>query len=248
MENADHTRYTASDIQRYHEGGLSPADRHALEKAALEDPFLADALDGLALAPTAGADLAALRTSLAQRTQQPRRGIVLLYRQYKGAFRIAAAVLLIAAAGWIATTLTIDRKQPLAEVPTSKTAPAAAVADSVPASVDSAAVSSDVAQAETSASAPVVAPTDRQRERATARAWAQARAASKAAADDTLSVLMTMNQHASMNNGLDRRLIQPQANATRTFTGRIVDTNGVAVPFASVSIAEQKLTTLADSR
>ncbi|GAO42963.1 carboxypeptidase regulatory-like domain-containing protein [Flavihumibacter petaseus] len=33
-------------LERYWQGKLSPAERHALEMAALDDPFLADALDG----------------------------------------------------------------------------------------------------------------------------------------------------------------------------------------------------------
>jgi len=35
------------DIQRYLRGEMSPAEQHALEKAALSDPFLAEALEGL---------------------------------------------------------------------------------------------------------------------------------------------------------------------------------------------------------
>ncbi len=34
------------DISRYLDGSLSPEERHALEKRALDDPFLADALEG----------------------------------------------------------------------------------------------------------------------------------------------------------------------------------------------------------
>ena len=39
-------RFTASDIEKYHKGLLSAQEKHALEKAALDDPFLADALEG----------------------------------------------------------------------------------------------------------------------------------------------------------------------------------------------------------
>lgn len=34
------------DIERYLSGGMTPAEMHALERAALSDPFLADALEG----------------------------------------------------------------------------------------------------------------------------------------------------------------------------------------------------------
>ncbi len=38
--------YSAADIQRYLQGKMSAAEMHAIEKAALDDPFLADALEG----------------------------------------------------------------------------------------------------------------------------------------------------------------------------------------------------------
>lgn len=44
----NHISFTAADIRKYHEGQLTPGEMHALEKAALEDPFLADALEGYA--------------------------------------------------------------------------------------------------------------------------------------------------------------------------------------------------------
>jgi hypothetical protein len=46
ISDNNHITYTASDIQRYYKGQLSPQEMHALEKAALDDPFLADALEG----------------------------------------------------------------------------------------------------------------------------------------------------------------------------------------------------------
>jgi hypothetical protein len=39
--------YSTSDIQKYLNGQLSAREMHELEKAALEDPFLADALEGM---------------------------------------------------------------------------------------------------------------------------------------------------------------------------------------------------------
>lgn len=38
--------YTAKDIQRYLAGGMEPAEMYALEKAALDDAFLAEAIEG----------------------------------------------------------------------------------------------------------------------------------------------------------------------------------------------------------
>src|SRR5882724_54841 len=42
--------YNASVIEKYLQGKLSAAEMHAIEKAALDDPFLADAIEGMDLA------------------------------------------------------------------------------------------------------------------------------------------------------------------------------------------------------
>lgn len=50
MSGSDqHIHYSAADIEKYLKGELSAPAMHALEKAALEDPFLADALEGMAI-------------------------------------------------------------------------------------------------------------------------------------------------------------------------------------------------------
>jgi hypothetical protein len=62
--------YTAQDIERYYSGQMPAEEMHALEKAALEDPFLADALDGYKFTPTPAADIAGLKQALAERTDE----------------------------------------------------------------------------------------------------------------------------------------------------------------------------------
>src|SRR5580765_2403822 len=47
MDNSGNIKqYNAEDIRRYVRDEMSPAEMHAIEKAALEDPFLADAIEG----------------------------------------------------------------------------------------------------------------------------------------------------------------------------------------------------------
>lgn len=41
-----HISYNATDIEKYLAGKLSPLQMHAMEKAALDDPFLAEAMEG----------------------------------------------------------------------------------------------------------------------------------------------------------------------------------------------------------
>ncbi|MBT1709787.1 TonB family protein [Fulvivirgaceae bacterium PWU5] len=84
------------DIERYLNGELSPAEMHALEKKALYDPFLAEALEGAAqLVPAdLSADLQQLQASLRQASQKTTPGISLRV----WALRIAATLLLLAVA------------------------------------------------------------------------------------------------------------------------------------------------------
>jgi hypothetical protein len=49
MSQENKHSFTAENLIRYHRGELSPKEMHQLEKAALEDAFLAEALEGYAL-------------------------------------------------------------------------------------------------------------------------------------------------------------------------------------------------------
>jgi hypothetical protein len=63
--------FTAADIEKYHKGQLSGKERHDLEKAALDDPFLADALEGYAVSGVnAGADIAELKQRLSEKLEE----------------------------------------------------------------------------------------------------------------------------------------------------------------------------------
>lgn len=103
--------YTASDIERYHSGQLSAAEMHALEKAALDDPFLADALEGYAVAKTPAADLSVLQQKLQLRIEKEpkRRGLF-----YIGApwMRVAALFILLAGGGWLVVNTFLKTDQP----------------------------------------------------------------------------------------------------------------------------------------
>lgn len=91
--------YTAKDIERYHNGTMLPAERHALERAALDDPFLSDALEGYAFTQTPAQDMAALQQKLALRIQKDDRKKVFLMQQPW--MKIAAIFILLAVGTWI---------------------------------------------------------------------------------------------------------------------------------------------------
>jgi TonB family protein len=81
-----------NDIEKYLRGELSPAEMHALEKRALDDPFLADALEGVQQVSSdeLATDLSLLQASLSKRVQKQKNGWI-------WPMRIAAGLLLIAA-------------------------------------------------------------------------------------------------------------------------------------------------------
>lgn len=95
----DSGNYTIQDIERYHSGRLSPAQMHALEKAALDDPFLADALEGYAYTKSSFADKVALQQRLAKRIGKEEQKKAFFIRQPW--LKIAALFILIAGGGWL---------------------------------------------------------------------------------------------------------------------------------------------------
>jgi len=111
MMSSNNNNFTASDIERYHSGKMSMQERHALEKAALDDPFLADALDGYAFSPTPTEDLVKIQTKLDEKLN--RNKVVPLFQKYKW-ISVAAMVVIIAAAGWLAYSISGNTTDSLA--------------------------------------------------------------------------------------------------------------------------------------
>jgi hypothetical protein len=111
-EPSKYPGFTAADIERYHAGLMSAGERNALEKAALEDPFLADALEGYIHTNTAAADMVKLRQRLAETTK--RKSTIPFFRN-NTFMRVAAITLLVIGAGWLITMMNNDPAKELAE-------------------------------------------------------------------------------------------------------------------------------------
>lgn len=96
---SDHTikTFSAADIEKYHQGLLTPGERHALEKAALDDPFLADALEGFAITGIDHAsDIADLQKRLAGKTSDNKVVPIGTGKSYGRWLRIAALFIFMA--------------------------------------------------------------------------------------------------------------------------------------------------------
>ena len=111
-EETNHIDFTAADIEKYHKGLLSSKERHALEKAALDDPFLADALEGFSTkGVNTTADITELKKRLAEKIEKGKIIPIPIIR--KSAFewlKIAAMIILIAGAGLLVYQYTFNKK------------------------------------------------------------------------------------------------------------------------------------------
>lgn len=92
--------YTASDVERYHRGEMPPAEMHLLERAALDDPFLADMLEGYRFTSSAAADLQSLQNRLQQRLDKDeQRSTPVIWGPW---LKAAAILIVVAGGGWLA--------------------------------------------------------------------------------------------------------------------------------------------------
>lgn len=87
--------FTAADIEKYHKGQLSGKERHDLEKAALDDPFLADALEGYAVSGVnAKTDIAELKQRLSEKLEEKAK--IIPISNGRNNFRLLRAAVVIA--------------------------------------------------------------------------------------------------------------------------------------------------------
>jgi hypothetical protein len=92
--------YSAADFERYHNGSMPAYEMHALEKAALEDPFLADALDGYAYSSSISGDISQLRSRLNEKRETKNESLFFAFKK-NGWLRIAALLAIIAGGSYI---------------------------------------------------------------------------------------------------------------------------------------------------
>jgi hypothetical protein len=97
-EPSTHINYSFEDIQRYLQNKMSAAEMHALEKAALQDPFLSDAIEGYreTSSTTAQQHLNEINASLQEEKQDSK---IIPLKKNNQWLRIAAIIILLAGVG-----------------------------------------------------------------------------------------------------------------------------------------------------
>ena len=118
MSQGQPYQYTTEEIRRYLDGRMTATEMHAMEKAALEDPFLADAMEGLEAAPVSAiqADMQVLSEKLEQRVT-PAKVVPMRPKQPWMAIA-AAAVILVGLAMTILYTNPVPPPPAIAKVET----------------------------------------------------------------------------------------------------------------------------------
>lgn len=136
-----HIVYTAEDIQKYLSGKLAPAEMHAMEKAALDDTFLAEAMEGYDGMQDKewATHLAALKTHFAQAQKAPVVSMLPAAKRFP-IWRAAAAILIICsgiAVSYFLKTNDAAQNNPIAVVNTIKDSIKDAHSESISADSDS---------------------------------------------------------------------------------------------------------------
>ena len=112
IEENKHINYSAADIEKYWRGELTAAEQHAMEKAALEDPLLADAMEGYeekaqVPEPVIAADNNELSKRLTERVAEKQSAPVIKSVWWK----VAAAIVVLIGAAWLYTGINNKSKQ-----------------------------------------------------------------------------------------------------------------------------------------
>ncbi len=108
-QHNQHIIYSADQIRQYLEGRMTHAEMHALEKAALDDPFLAEAIEGYESIPADNwqPQLDTLHTTFAQPARTAPAKVISIGKPRINWFRYAAAIFIIA--GLSTTFLLVNR-------------------------------------------------------------------------------------------------------------------------------------------
>jgi len=99
--------YTAADIEKYWKGKLSAAEMHTMEKAAMDDPFLADALEGYKNINLADSGLDSLKEKLDKRVGAVVPISNLKHKRFTW-IRVAAAIIIIVGTGLLVQQLVFN--------------------------------------------------------------------------------------------------------------------------------------------
>jgi hypothetical protein len=238
MANTGHEKYGAVEFQRYHDGTMPAAERRLLEGAALEDPFLAEALEGYAFSSNGPADITGLKQQLKDREtgKNPRNGV---FEVVPGWFRIAALFLLVVGSCWGVYRIWKSNDTGLAAIPASTLSSRAK--DRVPSSTPSdttppAASSNDGVALQNKVAAPLALPTAVPKPTNRDRLETSLAAKTEGVKIDQSSTPSTVPSARVATQEISDEDVQRET----VFKGKVVDSRGAPVPNVSITAATDK--------
>ncbi len=259
QEQKDHTgNYKAADFERYHSGKMGAHEMHALEKAALDDPFLADALEGYMNTGTPVGDTQELRVKLEQKDKE-RKVVPIKTTNSFFLLKIAAVFVLLAGFGWIMYQQRTVKKNEIAALKNSETLPVS----SQPDSIQPAQPSKDLAQQEPpslekrSENGPANVETRQVEKKESAKESSQEYRVDRGNEHDDLaydkkvpsastSPILTEPAKGSVDNVLSEKISGIKTEPVNTIKGKVIDDAGNAVAFATIKDQKNNVTSSTD--
>jgi TonB family protein len=263
--------YSAVDIEKYHKGLLSPKEMNELEKAALDDPFLADALEGYGIASAnATNDISDLQKKLEERISGASVIPIATEKRSVQWWKIAAAIVIIGGLGFFTFKFfnKNDSSGSVAQLKKKETQPAPApVIDSVKAEKQE---STDVA----TSNLPVIQPSQRKFKSQLLRKKADTNStASSIAGSDDVKVFhfqkqnldtvtkdvalgsptaKSFNSESVRTEGYapmkkDMAALRKNEEKMNFFHGHVTDANNNPLPFANITNVRNGVGTYADA-
>ena len=102
-------KYSAADIEKYWKGQLSNSEMYALEKAAMDDSFLADALEGYKNSSAPVDEIEILKDKLAERISSSAKTVSINTKKNYW-LKVAAAIVVIGGLGFLAQQVFLSKK------------------------------------------------------------------------------------------------------------------------------------------
>ena len=247
-------QWGVEDFERYHSGKMPDAEKYALEKAALDDPFLDDALEGYAFTKTPVADIEALKKQLLPKEESSK---VIWYKQKSvaGFLRVAAILILFAGLAWLLFPDKADKPVEIAsvteEVKTKEAIVADAVEDTTVSSPSAAGKKNEKLQPKPE---PIVESNDvksilENRQEAIAAAPSRDDEDFARTKDLTAkaSELATVDKSKERIKTLSGKVPGMNVIAVNVIKGRVVDAEGQPVPYANIKVPSNKTNIAADA-
>ncbi len=227
-------KFEAKDFERYYSGEMTGKEMYALEKAALADPFLQDALEGYKYTRSAVSDMQSLQQQLSNRLEEKKEARVIPF--YKNNF-LKAAVFIAFLAG--AALIFLKQNNKVVENNTLASTSAAEIKE---VKVDSGlgAIQNEVALQETpgTPAVPVIILNKNAEDKDMAAGVIQA---DKRKAPTAPSLLKTSADDISVASASTVKA--DKLNESYLLKGKVVNELGEPIPFASIVTSEEQINT-----